>query len=547
MASEGQKAQPQFRVGQRIEVEDMRGTIRYIGEIPSTKGTWLGVEWDDKERGKHSGEHNGVKYFDCLFPGTGSFTRPSDKIHVGQTLLEVLKDRYVDEEKSATELYLGQSKIKVDVYDFDRVKATQKNLHLMVTVGLAHTNVATAADFEETQKTCPSINDLDISSTLVETWKDVADICAPLSKLDVLRLNRNRFRPLETQPSLEYGFKNIRCLALNRVYVSWDEVELLEPSMPNVKILQIGYNLFTELGKSDSSAPIANQKVKGFANLEDLHLEGNLLSDWNQILRLSQLPKLKSLDLSENKFERILGPLDEGDFKTLVSLRLNENNLNEWSSIDQLGRYTAIKTVWLGKNPIMNMTLQGEMVDGRDRHDARVTTIAKMPHLQNMNGSEITSKNRIDAELYYLKQVGMLTKGMDQAAIRSLHPQFERLCGIHGSPDVSEEYLKATSEMLKDRLLALTLVSKDSINGTVKASFQKNLLGTMKVKSLKNLAQKLMRIPAMRQDLVFLTDDPDYENVKVEVWLSDDMREISYYDVKDGVEIIVLDKSKKRD
>jgi hypothetical protein len=49
----------------------------------------------------------------------------------------------------------------------------------------------------------------------------------------------------------------------------------------------------------------------------------------------------------------------------------------------------------------------------------------------------------------------------------------------------------------------------------VKATFQKNLLGTMKVKSLKNLAQKLMRIPAMRQDLVFLTDDPDYENVKV--------------------------------
>jgi dynactin complex subunit len=66
MASDGQKAQPQFRVGQRIEVEDMRGTIRYIGEVPSTKGTWLGVEWDDKERGKHSGEHNGVKYFDCL-------------------------------------------------------------------------------------------------------------------------------------------------------------------------------------------------------------------------------------------------------------------------------------------------------------------------------------------------------------------------------------------------------------------------------------------------------------------------------------------------
>jgi hypothetical protein len=67
--------------------------------------------------------------------------------------------------------------------------------------------------------------------------------------------------------------------------------------MPNVKILQIGYNLFTELGKSDSSVPIANQKVKGFANLEDLHLEGNMFSDWNQILRLSQLPKYLQLTL----------------------------------------------------------------------------------------------------------------------------------------------------------------------------------------------------------------------------------------------------------
>lgn len=65
--------------------------------------------------------------------------------------------------------------------------------------------------------------------------------------------------------------------------------------MPNIKILQIGYNLFTELGKSDPSVPIADQKVKGFANLEDLHLEGNLFTDWNQVLRLSHLPKYLQL------------------------------------------------------------------------------------------------------------------------------------------------------------------------------------------------------------------------------------------------------------
>lgn len=68
-------------------------------------------------------------------------------------------------------------------------------------------------------------------------------------------------------------------------------MNLLEPSLPNLEILQIGFNLFTELGKADESTSVEDQKIKGFAKLEDLHLEGNKLVDWNQILRLSRLPK----------------------------------------------------------------------------------------------------------------------------------------------------------------------------------------------------------------------------------------------------------------
>jgi len=62
---------------------------------------------------------------------------------------------------------------------------------------------------------------------------------------------------------------------------------------------------------------------------------------------------------------------------------------------------------------------------------------------------------------------------------------------------------------------AITLVSKDNIDGPVKTSVQRNILGTMTVKNLKNLAQKLLKIPSMRQEIVFLTNDLDYENVMV--------------------------------
>jgi len=55
----------EFYIGRRLSYDGQLCTVRYYGEIKGTKGNWLGVEWDDPARGKHSGEHGGVKYFEC--------------------------------------------------------------------------------------------------------------------------------------------------------------------------------------------------------------------------------------------------------------------------------------------------------------------------------------------------------------------------------------------------------------------------------------------------------------------------------------------------
>lgn len=52
-----------WNVGDRLECDGHRGTILFIGEVPPTKGTWYGVEWDDPSRGKHDGTHQGTAYF----------------------------------------------------------------------------------------------------------------------------------------------------------------------------------------------------------------------------------------------------------------------------------------------------------------------------------------------------------------------------------------------------------------------------------------------------------------------------------------------------
>ena len=53
-----------FVVGDRVECTGHKATVRFIGEVPPTKGTWLGVEWDDPARGRHSGCHEGTQYFE---------------------------------------------------------------------------------------------------------------------------------------------------------------------------------------------------------------------------------------------------------------------------------------------------------------------------------------------------------------------------------------------------------------------------------------------------------------------------------------------------
>jgi dynactin complex subunit len=52
-------------VGTRINHATNLGTVRFVGEVEGTKGIWLGVEWDDPQRGRHSGSKHGKQYFTC--------------------------------------------------------------------------------------------------------------------------------------------------------------------------------------------------------------------------------------------------------------------------------------------------------------------------------------------------------------------------------------------------------------------------------------------------------------------------------------------------
>lgn len=51
------------KVGDRIECNGQFGTIKYIGDVEGHPGVWLGIDWDNPERGKHNGTVKGKQYF----------------------------------------------------------------------------------------------------------------------------------------------------------------------------------------------------------------------------------------------------------------------------------------------------------------------------------------------------------------------------------------------------------------------------------------------------------------------------------------------------
>lgn len=133
-------------------------TVRYIGPLQlslnndfassnqtnpassnNSSPTWIGVEWDDPSRGRHSGTYRGEEVFRCRVPGAGSFlkwktpTSEGGVLKEGKEFLRAVWERYIDSalptptttspDDQAQSVVLGSSNghITVEMPNIDKV------------------------------------------------------------------------------------------------------------------------------------------------------------------------------------------------------------------------------------------------------------------------------------------------------------------------------------------------------------------------------------------------------------------------------------------
>ncbi|XP_072354601.1 tubulin-specific chaperone E isoform X2 [Scyliorhinus torazame] len=386
-------------VGRRIVYRDEYGTVRFVGTVPSAAGIWLGVEWDNPERGKHNGTLEGVQYFQCSHPTGGSFIRPQ-KANFGVDFLSAVRDRYGQEGNQGIQDCRGNplrwGKKPIEFLGSQDVKQRWFDALLIVSVSgcqVSHTN-----EEDEISNVCPNIIELDLAKNLLPSWDKVAQITRQLRKLEHLDL-----RPIGVLQSL-----TLLDLSSNQLA---DENQLVHIAyLPRLEQLILSNTGLTSLHFDDIRP---DGKTAMFPKLKFLAIDKNQISEFSTVNELNKLQSLEQL-----KFSHYAMVEHEKNAKTVRQL-----------IIAKLGHLNVLNRTEISADERKGAELDYRKRFGKDWMKA--------------GGHQDPEKNRPDQEFC------------------AEHPRYQALIEKFGAPEVSEmEQQKLFA--LKDQLLALTIRCPDS-------------------------------------------------------------------------------------
>ncbi|XP_053567052.1 tubulin-specific chaperone E isoform X2 [Bombina bombina] len=487
-------------IGKRIICDGECATVRYVGNVPPTQGPWLGVEWDNPQRGKHDGTHNGEKYFTCSHPTGGSFIRPK-KADFGVDFLTALNKRYGLKVEQTEELVLG--KRTVELVGFESVHEEQSQLNKLRDISLRECGVSHAGDKEDIYNSCPNITILNLSKNLLSSWENVADITKQLKELQSLYLSENRLSLSSSPPTLADAFLNLKILSLNQTGITWTEVLYCAAMWPSIEELHLASNDITVL----------ERPVDSLQKLKLLDISNNKLNDGNQLHALGYLPRLSQLIVSNNNISSFNFPdVQFGHTSVMLSklniLFVNGNNISQWSVINELNKLESLQSLNCQNNPLMESAKNPETV--------RQLIIAKIAKLKVLNRIEILAQERKGAELDYRKMFGndWLKAGGSQnpdlnkpnVEFLTAHPRYLELIKKFGAPD--------EGELKQQQPFAL----------------KNQLLNSMTVQKVKGLLYRLLKVPGSEMKL-------SYESAKMEgreIEMENDLKPLQFYSVENG-------------
>lgn len=518
-------------VGSRIVCNGEYGTVLYVGKVDSTQGIWLGVEWDNPERGKHDGSYNGVNYFKTNNPNSGSFIRPA-KANLGRPCPDAILERYcnknesiLDEKNMSLPQKYGKKRI-VEFVGLDKITTKQSQLNQIETVDLSSMFINGPGTPGMLFQLIPNVTTIILSQNLFTSWNDIADITRQLPHLIVLNISENKLILPENPVELKTAFTNIKTLIMNKLFYDWFQFMTCAIMWPHIEYLDLWSNRISHITEISSDV---------FSHLQTLNISNNPIGNWEEICKLGKLSRLEKLIVENAEISSISFPtidsVENSLFYNLKCLYLTNNNLSQWKDIAELHKLKNLEELKIKGNPVMSLEIL---------ETSHQIVIAKLDSLKCLNGLLITKEERRGAELDYLKKYceqwlkcgGHRDPEFNKPCLDFIneHPTYLKLVKEYGAPEDSE--LKKQSELLKNNLILVELYCPVNPN---RKPVIKRLPAMMTVGKVKALASRLFNQNS--QDIILWVVSSK-EN-EPEIVMDNDLREISFYSIRNGDKIYI--------
>ncbi|XP_025190549.1 tubulin-specific chaperone E isoform X1 [Melanaphis sacchari] len=519
MASVKSNACDSVRVGRKVSVGAYTGFARYVGPIPGTEDIWVGVEWDDPNRGKHDGIHDGIRYFKTLHPNGASFVRLEKVIPNSISFITAFRSKYGqdfdDNVHQEIMALMKQSKMaSFELVGMQKIQKKQACFDKLIDVSLSHHGITDAGEPDEIQDCCPNIENLELCNNCFTDWETVSEITRQLKHLTTLNLSFNTIDlPKEINPHFKECFKCLKKIILGKLNYSWHEIMTLSEAFPVLEMLEVPDNNIDRLERPSVA----------MENILYLNLENNSLS-WQEINKLRFLPKLECLNVNRNGIKDI--QIVPSSFPSLKFLMISDNDLLYFESLCELNKLPTLCSLRIQNNPLLK---------GMSVSNYTLQIIARIANLTMLNGTMITLKERQNNERDFLKDLDMiwhrqLKSAEERAEFLTKHPRYMELIAKYGS-DYSEDL--NTSNKIKTIKVRIVNFCKES--NTEKDVIIKTLPITMTLNRFKDLGKRLFGLGNRQLEFSYVTKEkPD-----IEYPMENMNQTLDYYSVEDGNTVLI--------
>ena len=330
-------------LGKRVELNEKTAKIKYVGPLKhkkdcNEKEIWLGLEWEDKTRGKHNGTVEGFEYFKTTNGDNSGSLIKMTKVNVGQTFKGALgykynfyeeegndyhkdidkaleKDNFIVTDKKIINIELvGKEKAAKKFSEFEYMPCIDLNYSYINSLGTDLSNIL------------PRLKELSLSRTLLTKWSEMLDILVQFKNLNLLNFSENILIFDDEFDSLIKKFEegeikqHLNTLVLNKCDLDTYHLIKLSPIFTCLDYLYLKDNRINpeSCEKSEHKKYIEeniSNIEKNTPNLKYLSLEHNKINEFFFGYKIFKSPKLKYINLNQNIISDLIpeGKQDEND------------------------------------------------------------------------------------------------------------------------------------------------------------------------------------------------------------------------------------------